>query len=237
MNAELANIALNTFVTMKISFANLLAQMCEQLPGGDVDDVTAALGFDSRIGPRYLKGGLGYGGPCFPRDNKALLYLAHQLAVSFPLAEATDQANREVIARVADLAASRAPDGGCISVLGLSYKPDTAVVDESPGVIIASDLAKRGFRVLAYDPVSIDAARAELGNRVEFAESAQACIDAADVVVVTTPWPSFENLRYFDGAGRQGPFVIDCWGIVPAVHEDSARLLKLGRGPASSQSP
>ena len=78
INAELAKISVNTFVTMKITFANMLAAICEQLPGGDIDTVTSTLGLDSRIGQRYLKGALGYGGPCFPRDNLALAYLARQ---------------------------------------------------------------------------------------------------------------------------------------------------------------
>jgi UDPglucose 6-dehydrogenase len=232
VNAELAKIALNTFVTMKITFANLLARLCEQLPGGEVDDVTAAIGSDSRIGPRYLKGGLGYGGPCFPRDNKALLALSRQLGLPFPLAEATDSANREVIARVAELTASHASDGTSIAVLGLSYKPDTAVIDESPGVIIARDLVERGFRVLAYDPMATEAARVELGDAVEYAESAQACIDAADLVLITTPWPEFASLRYSGRSDGRDPLVIDCWDTVSDSDIEPSRLVKIGRGPA-----
>jgi UDPglucose 6-dehydrogenase len=237
INAELAKIALNSFVTMKITFANLLAQLCERLPGGDVDEVTSALGFDSRIGPRYLKGGLGYGGPCFPRDNKALLALSHQLAVPFPLAEATDRSNHRAIARVADLASSHTQSRGRIAVLGLSYKPNTPVIDDSPGIIIARELAERGFRIIAYDPMAIDAARAELGDTVEYSHSAEACIDSADLVLITTPWPEFGSLRYADPAGGHGPLVIDCWGIVPDDRQDPSRLLRLGRGLSLQQSP
>ena len=107
VNAELAKLAVNSYVTMKITFD--LARLCEQLRGGDVDVVTGALGLDSRIGAKYLKGGLGYGGPCFPRDNEAMLCLAHRLGVSFPLAMATDQANREIAGHVADVVASKVP--------------------------------------------------------------------------------------------------------------------------------
>ena len=78
-NAELTKISVNTYVTTKITFANMLADMCEQIPGGDIDVVTDALGTDLRIGNRYLKGAIGYGGPCFPRDNVALSYLARVL--------------------------------------------------------------------------------------------------------------------------------------------------------------
>ena len=94
VNAELTKLALNTFVTTKISYANMLAQICERLEGGDVDVVTGALGLDSRVGGAYLKGGLAYGGPCFPRDNRALCGLAQDLGVKPLLGEATDATNR-----------------------------------------------------------------------------------------------------------------------------------------------
>src|SRR5439155_16387961 len=96
-NAELAKVAINTFVTTKITFANMLASLCERIPGGDVDAVTRALGLDTRIGPKYLKGALGYGGPCFPRDNVALSYLAEALDTRADLATTTDATNPAVV--------------------------------------------------------------------------------------------------------------------------------------------
>ena len=146
VNAELAKLAVNSYVTMKISFANLLARLCERLPGGDVDVVTGALGLDSRIGSKYLKGGLGYGGPCFPRDNEAMLCLADRLGVSFPLAMATDQANHEIAGHVADVVASKVPIGSRVGILGLSYKPNTPVIEESQGVLIAQILLAARLR-------------------------------------------------------------------------------------------
>ena len=99
VNAELAKISVNTFVTTKISYANMLAEMCEQLPDADVDAVTAAIGLDSRIGSKYLKGATPYGGPCFPRDNVALSRLARSLGVTADIAEATDAINRRQVDR------------------------------------------------------------------------------------------------------------------------------------------
>ena len=101
-NAELTKIALNTFVTTKITFANMLADICERIPGGDIDVVTDALGEDTRIGRKYLSGGLGYGGPCFPRDNVALSYFAREIGASTPLGEATDAFNRDIPKRTAE---------------------------------------------------------------------------------------------------------------------------------------
>src|SRR5208282_5841642 len=97
VNAELAKLAVNTFVTTKISYANMLAEICERIDGGDVDAVTTAIGHDSRIGSRYLKAGLGYGGPCFPRDNAALASLASGLGLRSTLPRATDAVNRRQV--------------------------------------------------------------------------------------------------------------------------------------------
>lgn len=102
-SAELAKLALNVFVTTKISLANAFTEICEQLPGGDIDAVTRFLGLDSRIGPKYLKGGLGFGGPCFPRDNLAFIYLAQRLKTQAWLQDATHKVNRHQNERVARL--------------------------------------------------------------------------------------------------------------------------------------
>jgi UDPglucose 6-dehydrogenase len=222
VNAELTKLAVNTYVTVKITFANLMAQLCERLPGGDVDAVTTALGKDSRIGSKYIKGGLGFGGPCFPRDNAAMFSLARRLGVSFPLAEATDAANREIPARIADLIGSRAPTGGCIGLLGLSYKPDTPVIEESQAILIAELLLKRGFEVRAYDPSAMDAARQHFGKRVQFMSSAEACIADADVVLIATPWKQFKTLDY--GAS----VVIDCWGMLDRATTTRASIIRIG---------
>jgi UDPglucose 6-dehydrogenase len=103
VNAEITKLAVNTYVTTKISYANMLARICEQLPGANVDVITSALGLDTRIGPKYLKGALSYGGPCFPRDNLALAQLARQLNVPPDLAQTVDRFNRAQISWLADL--------------------------------------------------------------------------------------------------------------------------------------
>ena len=229
VNSELAKLGVNSYVTMKITFANLLARLCEQLPGGDVDTVTAALGLDGRIGPKYLKGGLGYGGPCFPRDNEAMLCLAHRLGVSFPLALATDRANRAIAGYVADVVASTVTTEARIGILGLSYKPNTPVIDESQGVLIAQILLDRGFDIVVYDPVAIDAARNVFGDRIKYAPSAQNCIWDVDAVLIATSWDEFKHLEYAPLNGSKAPIVIDCWGILGEKMVRSARVLRLGK--------
>jgi UDPglucose 6-dehydrogenase len=231
VNAEIVKLAVNTFVTMKISFANLLAGVCERLPGGDVDTVTDALGRDSRIGPKYIRGGLGFGGPCFPRDNAAMLSLARRLGVSFPLAEATDRANEEIPRRIAGLVTSQAPAGGRVAILGLSYKPDTPVIEESQSILIANLLMDDGLELQAYDPSAMPAAAAALGDRVRLFESAQACIAGADVILIATPWKQFKHLNYNSAGGSKPATVIDCWGLLDGEISKDVSLIRLGVSP------
>lgn len=214
-NAELTKISVNTFVTTKISYANMMAQICETIPGADVDVVTAALGCDSRIGPKYLKGGLGYGGPCFPRDNIAFSAMARENGVPALLAEATDAMNKRQAPRLAKLILSRLPEGGTAGVLGLSYKPNTEVIEESQGVSLAQELLTAGVRVVVYDPAAMGNARVVLGDKVTFADSVEACAAASDVLAITTEWAEFRKLRpeNLKNCGLRTT-VLDCWRIL-----------------------
>lgn len=228
VNAELTKISVNTFVTTKISYANMLAQVCETLPGADVDIVTAALGCDSRIGPKYLKGGLGYGGPCFPRDNVAFSAMARGNGVPALLAEATDALNRRQIPRLAAWVKSRLPEGGTAGVLGLSYKPQTEVIEESQGVGLAQELLKAGMKVAVYDPAAMENARAALVGNVIFARSAAECAAVADVVAVTTAWPEFVKLT--SASLKPGAAVLDCWRILDSAALAPNAHILLGSG-------
>lgn len=234
-NAELTKIAVNTFVTTKISFANMLADMCERIPGGDVDVVTDALGCDRRIGRAYLTGALGYGGPCFPRDNQALSFFARAVGTAAPLAEATDAVNRALPARIADRIARIAAPGSTVAVLGLAYKPDTAVLDESQGVEIALSLAARGIRVLGHDPLAGDAARQVLGHAIEVVDDLEACIERAGIVLITTPDAAYRRLRpdQFSGDGRRRT-VVDFWRVLDSdfAVSDAITYEAIGAGDA-----
>jgi UDPglucose 6-dehydrogenase len=211
VNAELAKLSVNAYVTTKITFANMLARICERLPDANVDTVAGALGLDSRIGAKYLRGAISFGGPCFPRDNVALAALARSLDAPALVSEATDRANRQGIVELADLVQSKGASGP-VCILGLSYKPHTDVVDESPGVLLARELADRGISVVAHDPAATENARVALsGVSVRFEDSVGGAASEAAVVVVTTPWPQFRELGAVltgDGAGQ---IVVDCW--------------------------
>jgi UDPglucose 6-dehydrogenase len=211
-NAELTKIAVNTYMTMKITFANTLAAFCEQLPTADVDVVAGALALDSHVGARSLKGGLGYGGPCLPRDNLALEYLGNQIGRPSALLAATDASNRAVVERLAQAVEEHLAPGSTVAVLGLAYKPNTNVVQESQGLRLADHLSGRGVPVVVWDPVAMGSARAVLAERVVYAGSLKEALGAADVVVVANPDPAFADITSDTLTPRRRPVVvIDVW--------------------------
>jgi len=214
-NAELAKVAVNTFVTTKITFANMLADLCERIPGGNVDVVSNALGMDQRIGRRYLTGALGYGGPCFPRDNVALSFIARALDTRAELAETTDSTNRGLADKVVDRLGAMIKRGATVAVLGLAYKPLSHVIEESQGVYLAKALSMAGARVVAYDPLAGEMARNEVHDQTVILDSIAECLAQAEIVLVTTPDPAFRTLTAADFKGQKSKVtVVDFWRIL-----------------------
>jgi UDPglucose 6-dehydrogenase len=240
VNAEIAKLSVNTYVTTKISFANMLARICERLPGADVDVVTRALGLDSRIGGKYLKGAVSYGGPCFPRDNLALAALATALGAPADLAQATHRFNRAQISALADRVIECLSAGQTAGILGLTYKPETDVVEEAAGLLLAQELAARGVALVAYDPQGARHAASILGPGVRMANSAEECIAEAAVVVVATPWPEFARIPAERWERSGAPrVVLDCWRVLGhlGVREGVVRMaLGAGGSPAAAVS-
>lgn len=215
VNAELTKISVNTFVTTKITFANMLADICENLPGADIATVTAALGLDSRIGKRYLTGALGYGGPCFPRDNRALSYIAEQLGTTASLADATDRTNRTLVALYGEKIRKSMRPGMTVAVLGLAYKPDTDVIEQSQGLALVQSLVGNGNRVIVFDPLAMDNARSILNDDVDYAQSLSECLERSDAVIIANQCKEFRSLGAKDFPRRPNPIVVfDCWRVL-----------------------
>jgi UDPglucose 6-dehydrogenase len=234
-NAELAKISVNAYVTTKITFANMLAEMCARIPGGDVDVVSDALGLDTRIGRKYLTGGLGFGGPCFPRDNVALSFIAGALGAQSDLSLATDRLNRSVADRVLQQLGTRVSRDLTVAVLGLAYKPFSHVTEESQAILLVKAFLEHGARLLAYDPLARQNADFELKGRALILDTVHDCLRDADVVVIATPDPEFKALTSDDfKRDEKSVTVIDFWRIlsdrlagVPGIE-----YVPYGRGPA-----
>src|SRR5207302_1606403 len=125
ISAELTKISVNSYITMKISFTNQLRMIAERFPKADINVILDAIGTDTRIGHKYLRAGLSYGGPCFPRDNRLLAFAAREVGLEAPLAEASDRTNELTKSNLLSKVKRLVPPGGTVLVLGLSYKPDT----------------------------------------------------------------------------------------------------------------
>jgi len=225
VNAELAKIAINTFVTTKISYANMLSTICDALPGADIDTISATLGADSRIGHKYLKGGAAFGGPCFPRDNKALTAFAANLGVTAHIAAATDALNLDQAPRLVRLL--EASHGGkakvCVCVCGLAYKTDTNITEESAGLAVAAVLMENGHSVWAHDPAAESA-------DIDMVGELDAALTDADAVFIMTPWPEYEMLPEMLAGRERSVTVIDPWRMFKAENfSDNVTYIAVGR--------
>jgi len=149
--AELVKIAVNNFVTMKISYANLLYQAALTLGNVNIDTITNAIGLDSRVGMKYLKAAAPYGGPCFPRDTRALSYMYQEIGLSDSLSSATNVANLNHIEFIGNYVKGRIAGTDKVGIVGISYKPGTKVTEESPGVAIGKKIEKLGHEVVYWD--------------------------------------------------------------------------------------
>jgi UDPglucose 6-dehydrogenase len=205
VNAELTKISINTYVTTKISYANMLAELCDNLPNADVNSVTNAVGGDSRIGRKYLAGSIGYAGPCFPRDNKAFTALGKQIGVDCNIAEATDIINNRQIDRMFEQITDLPRKIENITVLGLSYKIDTGETDESQGIAICDKLNDADYHVKAFDPI---AKTKKLSSGIKLSDTLEQSIENTDLVLIVTPWPDFINVL---DMMRDGTTLIDPW--------------------------
>ena len=209
-SAEMIKLAANAFLATKISFINEIANVCEEV-GADVAEVAKGMGLDERIGPQFLRPGIGYGGSCFPKDVSALKQLAGNSGYHFQLLTAVIEVNelqkRRVISKLQKHVGSLV--GKEIALLGLAFKPNTDDMREASSLVLAGRLQADGARVRAYDPVAEEAARG-LMSGVDFSDSALQAIEGADAVVLVTEWPEFAELDWADVASRmRGDLVID----------------------------
>jgi UDPglucose 6-dehydrogenase len=210
--AELIKYAANSFLAMKVTFINEMADLCEKL-GANVKEVSHAIGLDARIGPRFLQPGPGFGGSCFPKDTLALVRIAQEAGAPSRLVEAVvavnDARKAGMSARII-AACGGSVRGRRIAVLGLTFKPDTDDMRDSPAIPIVARLAEDGAEVRVYDPQGMEAAGPLLPGRVIYGANAEAAMEGADVLVLVTEWDAFRALTPAAIAARMaGRIVVD----------------------------
>jgi UDPglucose 6-dehydrogenase len=196
VNAELVKYANNAFLAMKVSFINMIANLCQKIPGADVEVIAEGIGLDRRIGPLFLKAGAGWGGSCFRKDIEALLDFALKNNVELPLLEATLKINNAQPYRLVEMAKSLVGElrGKRISVLGLAFKPETDDMRDAVSVKIVRRLLEEGAKVVVYDPKAMGNARRIFGESVEYAGSVEDCLKGSECALIVTEWEEFRKL-------------------------------------------
>lgn len=232
-NAELAKVALNSYVTLKVSFANMLAEFCEKLPNGNVDDVSDALGMDTRIGRKYLTGGLGFAGPCFPRDNVALDFLGKELDIDTRLLSTNQDYNEELMPRYYDRVKQHIKKGDRICVLGLAYKALSHIVEKSAGVSLCNVLSDQGHDVIAHDNLAIEEARPKINTKVVLTDDLEKALCKSDVIFVTTFDNDYINLNA-DKFSKNAS-IIDFWRSLSHLSSNkNINYVPMGKEQANS---
>lgn len=195
-SAELIKHASNSFLAMKISFANALANICE-LSGGNIEEVVQGMGLDHRIGAAFLKTGIGYGGSCFPKDVSAFIKIAQELGYSFDLLKSVEKINEEqkahFIKKVRDVLWIL--KGKVIGVLGLAFKPNTDDMRNAPSVDIIQTLLREGATVKAYDPQAMGKAKTIL-KKIQYCKDPYQVAKGSDALLILTEWEEFINIDF-----------------------------------------
>lgn len=231
--AEITKLASNTHETLRVSFANMLLEVCSEVPGADVDRVTTAL--SHRIGSRFLRGAAPYGGPCWPRDNDALAAFLDFARVSSRLPREVHLFNEEHGRYLLYKVLAHSSPGDTVGILGLSYKPRTPVVDHAFGLELARWLVRERREVIGWDPLAREQAERMLADPAfRCVDEAQECLRRSRTVVLANSLPEIADLDW--SAVRDGT-VVDCWRCLPeAARDEVGTYVPMGQGPDDEDS-
>jgi UDPglucose 6-dehydrogenase len=224
--AELTKYAANAFLATKITFINEIADLCEQV-GADVQDVSRGIGLDGRIGSKFLHAGPGYGGSCFPKDTLALLKTSQDYDAPQRIVEAVvavNESRKRAMGRKVVQAMGGDVRDKRIAILGLTFKPNTDDMRDSPAIVVIQALQDAGARIQAYDPEGMDQARQVLGN-VDYCEDPYEAIEGANAVVILTEWDAFRALDLIRvKALLQDPILVDLRNVYPRAQVEAVGL-------------
>lgn len=229
ISGEVAKVSLNAYITMKISFANTVANLCERIPGADVDAITNAIGADKRISPYYLRGGLAFGGTCFPRDTKAFMTISRQHGLDPILLDSVERVNVVQNKHLAKLVKSFLTNENKISILGVAFKDKTPVIEASPAIALIQELVIDDVDVTIYDPLAMESAQTVFDDEISYSHTIEDCLKSSPVCVLTLISKEYKKaIESFEPEGHLT--VIDCWRqIDPKKLHKNISLLAIGR--------
>jgi UDPglucose 6-dehydrogenase len=201
-SAEMTKYAANSFLAVKISFMNEIANLCERV-GADVDQVRMGIGSDSRIGKRFLFPGLGYGGSCFPKDVQALHHIASQNSYDFKtltaVMDVNDKQRKGFFTKIAHKY-NGTLGAKTVAIWGLAFKPNTDDIREAPALYLIERLLEAGCKVRVYDPEAMTNVKSEIGDKIHYAQDQYEAVDGADMLIIATEWnifrsPDFDRIK------------------------------------------
>ena len=217
ISAEIAKVSLNAYITTKISFANHLSNICEKFPGANVDDITNTIGQDTRISPKYFKGGMSYGGTCFPRDTYAFNAINEKLGLSTSFIKAVDEINDFQDKHLHEIVINELKkiNGNKVSILGLSFKPKTPVITESVGIKLVDNIIRKNsnIEVKVTDPLALKDTEVLFNDNIEYYSNSSSCIKDTDLIVLINSEKEYlEKLVSYKPISKV--VLIDCWRVL-----------------------
>ena len=239
-SAELIKYASNGFLAVKITFINEIAQVCEKV-GADVQDVARGMGLDSRIGPKFLQAGPGFGGSCFPKDTSAMADIARKYGYDFQIVEAVLRVNDDIkhrmVTKIVD-ALGGDVSGKTVGVLGLAFKPETDDMRDSPAIAVIQGLQKRGAKIRAYDPQAMENSKS-IFTDITYCDDAYQTAAGSDALVIATEWNEFRALNF--GRVKKAlaqPVVVDLRNVYnpQRMAAEGFRYFSVGRAGARKRS-
>ena len=210
--AEMIKYANNSFLATKISFINQLSNICQKIPGANIDDIAKTIGLDPRIGKLFLNAGPGYGGSCLPKDMKALIKFAKIAGVKPTLLNAVEDVNTKQLEEVISIAKKKLGilESKKITILGTSFKPNTDDIRDSIAIELIKKFLKRKVKVTVHDPRAIDNTKNEFKKKIDYAKSISDAILGSQCVIIMTQWKQYEKLTNNDFKQMKKKLIIDC---------------------------
>jgi len=214
--AEMIKYANNSFLATKISFINQLSNICQNIPGANIDDIAKTIGLDPRIGALFLNAGPGYGGSCLPKDMKALISFADKIGINPILLNAVEKTNQKQIQNIVSLMEKTlgALTSKRITVLGTAFKPNTDDVRDSIAIELIKKLLKKKSRITIYDPKAMKNTRKIFGEKIIYAKSVNDALNKSQCTILMTYWKQFERLDNNSMKHMSKKFIIDCRRIL-----------------------
>lgn len=233
-NAELIKYVSNVFLATKISFINMISQICQRIPNADVKVVAEGIGMDKRIGREFLNAGLGWGGSCFPKDVKAFLRFGEEIGLRLNLVESIIEINESQIENAVKLVEELVGrlDRKTISILGLAFKPGTDDVRESRSIRLVEELLKYNVEIKVHDPKALEKAKKILGDRVIYCRTIEECLTGSDLCILGTEWAEYKELKQETlKKYMRRPALLDCRRLYDPEEFKEIRFSAIGLGP------